>query len=1399
MLKYLRVIIMLLLVGMATRVSADNQGVRYITPETGLNNGAINDIVQDRDGFIWMATWDGITRYDGISFKTYKPDVVNEKSIQARQVIRLFVDAHGNLWAVTYAGVSRYNRYSDNFDRVAMEGTGFNYDVPNQSTNMVEAGGFLYFQNLNSIYVLSNSESSAEPVFNQVVLDEVLSLGNFSIFQGHDELLITKRLPGQNRSDIYAAEASVEQGAQVLKLSLRISLEGSVEELLPLEHNRFIIRKSTEIGQCNPEGSTWTYETLIDDLSAQNLLLTSTNVLWLVKNPGLESLDLHTGLRQLYDFTDEHQNLLLGNQISSLFEDFSGNLWIGHSGAGVSIVALSPKSFVSFRHNPEDLHSLSGNTVMCFGECTDGLLVSTDYNGLNFLRQDPATGVREFSKIEFPSEFTYSFDFQSIWNIAREGENKYWFASNFGLIESTRQGKNWKHVQHIIRNNEGMRLRRILLDDSNNLWLGTYNGLFLLPRNQRDSMNLFSYLPDPENPGALSSLVITDILLDSKNRMWLGTRDGGINLLMDDYSTLNMTSSTAPVLEFRKYRAGSGPGFLNNNEINCLYESYDGRIWAGTQGGGVNILNPESGEVEYITTNEGLPGNNVFGILSDEQGNLWLSTNKGICAISYYESERKISNYGPSDGIQGNVFMINAYFKDSRDMLYFGGRNGFTRFLPSQIAPNRIPPRIVLTDLQIFGEEIQTGDLRHKREILSRVLNETDTLVLSHKDYNVRIGVAAIHFQNPEENSVEYMLEGFNKRWIRLPKGENSISFANLDPGKYILNIKAYNSDNIPSPDVRRLQLIILPPWYKTWYGYLLFSLLTIAAILFLFQLILRQQILRHKIKLDSEQIENIKELNESKIRFFTNISHELRTPLNLVLSPIEYLYKHKDTSPNIKEQLSMSLRNAKLLKRLINNIIEFRKHEAGKAQLKLQRINIADFVLQVGKNFEILQPNMGIQMAYHVPDDVILADFDPSKIEHVLYNLLSNAFKHTDKGGTILITLENHFAKGFPRKDQKEEIVLTVFNEGKIIAPENLEKIFLRFYMGAAQGEGSGIGLSLAKSLVEMHMGSIEVKNIDSSGVEFKICMPRFNAATSLVKDSHVEHVLEDESYISRAMSVVKGAQAPASRKDPGSSDPASTDPEQKVLVIEDNSDLRTFYRTLLSDSFQFHEAENGKEGLEMADEIIPDLIICDVLMPVMDGIDVCKSIKGKLQTSHIPIILLTAKNAPEQIVSGYDAGADAYVVKPFETEVLISQIEALLQNRERIREKYTASGIYIELATSQPGSKDDYFMKTLNEELEGNLFNEDYNVVSLSKMLNISRNHLYRKVKALTGYSTVEYIRVYKLNKAAELLKTQKYSIKEVCFKTGFKDQSYFTKSFKNHFNQNPTEFIRSYSQAQ
>lgn len=1366
-----------------------DQQVSYLTPESGLNNGSINSIVQDRDGFIWIATWDGIIRYDGYTFRNYNPDVVNSKSLQSRQVHGMITDTDGRLWALTYAGVSRYNRKLDLFERIELDGEGLNYGTPYPHAELHEAGGRIYLKNITGMYLLEEGIGDENPVFRSMRCDILNQYGTYPLCVIDDQLHIILYSPPRDRSNVFRTEISGDSSDRELLLSFAYSLEGNISDILLLDNGKSVVIKDKEIGLMHRTDSTRYYETLIPDVSAREALITSNNEIWYLLNRGLGSYDFHSGERALYMHENRDFPLLLGNQINSLFEDFSGNLWIGHAGEGITLLNLKQKSFNTYRHDPDDPFSLPGNSVMCFNETNDGILVGTDYDGASHFSQDPMTGRKEFRKLVFPGHFWTPSNFISVWNIARESENIYWLATNMGLIKSTLQSGKWHHEQHFVSEEQGLRLRKLILDEYGNIWVGTYDGLFLIPHHQRDSMHWYRYMPDVNNPGSLSDVTITEILIDSKDRMWIGTRDQGINLLEDPYSTLNLTSSTAPELSFKKFSAGKGNKKLNNNEVNCLFEYYDGTIWAGTQGGGINILDPETGRIEYLTMEDGLPGNNVFGILSDEQGNLWLSTNKGICSITTFGSERNVSCYEPSDGIQGNVFMINSFFKDSRDMLYFGGRKGFTRFLPSQIQVNDVPPKIVFTDLFIFGNRMEINQKRHSKNILTKVLNETDSLVLSYKDYNLRIGVAAIHFQNPAENHVEFMLEGFDRKWNKLPPGENHINYANLDPGRYLLKVKASNSDGVWSGEIKKLHLTVTPPWYRTWYGYGLFTVIAITVIIALFRLILREQLLRHKVKLDAVQIENMKELNETKLRFFTNISHELRTPLNLVLAPIEYLYKFKDTSPTIREQLSMSLRNAKQLKRLINNIIEFRKHEAGKIQLKYQRSDITGFVRQVGRNFETLQPNMNIQLLYHIPEETVLTDFDAPKIEQVLYNILSNAFKHTPKGGTILVTLENKSEQNDAGSDDKELIVISVFNEGNTIPEEHLERIFDRFYQAGDLMEGSGIGLSVAKSLTELHNGTLQVSNIEQSGVEFRISFPRFTAVSNLTNDAGSKIMLEDNSDLTRAMSIVKGQLPERSDEEGG----------YKVLVIEDNAELRSFYRTLLSPSFQFHEAEDGEEGLEQVEEVGPDLVISDVVMPKKDGIEVCRQIKENLSSSHIPVILLTAKGAPDQIVEGYNAGADAYIVKPFESEVLLSQVSCMLQNRQRIREKYTASNIFMEAEIGEPRSKDDHFMKTLNGELEENLFNEDYNVVSLSKKLNISRNHLYRKVKALTGYSTVEYIRVYKLNKAAELLKTQKYSIKEVCFKTGFKDQSYFTKSFKNHFNQNPTEYIRSYSKAQ
>lgn len=1369
--------LILLLSGILLVSNLYSQNIRHLTTNNGLNNGAINDIVQDSTAYIWLATWDGITRYDGYTLKNYRPQPGNPHSLPARQVFKLYVDSQNNLWALTYMGISRYNRQKDQFDHVILEGFGDRYNLSPNNDIIFEENGVLYYKNLDQLYYHKLGSDGQETKFSKLNIQSDQFSSNYRIAYFNEKLFLLKYYGQRDESVLFRGLLTGLGDGMVLLLEYYHSFEGEITRVLSIDPESSIVVIDNTVCQFTNRNERKETALLMEDLVPQEMLLSSDNKLWMIpQEKGLGCLDLHSGIYELYDYDETRKDLLLGNQLSSLFEDFSGNLWIGHSGEGLSILNLNQKAFETYRNIPGDPNSLSCNSVMAFAEFKDGVLIGTDYEGVSIMSSDPKSGANKFSSMSFPEEFWSPPSFRSIWSIVKENDELFWMAGNFGLIRADYQEKRWELEQYSAIE-YATKLRKIVLDKSNNIWLGTYDGLVLYPFAQRDSMGHYLYLPDPANPNSIADINIIDILIDSKDRLWIGTRDRGVNLLKSNYSKLNLSSHTAPELNFQKFTADTSSGSLNNNEINCLFEYYDGSIWAGTQGGGINIIHPQSGEVEYLTREDGLPGSNVFGILSDEQGNLWVSTNRGLCSITTFGDSRQITSYNPSDGIQGNVFMVHSYYKGAKGMLYFGGRNGFTRFYPSEISQNLVPPKIILSDLKLFDHTLSVGEKVSKKTILHRTLNETDTLTLSYKNYNIRIGVAAVHFQDPGENRIEYKLEGFDREWNSLPSEERFINYSNLDPGWYKLQIKAANSDNVWTPDIRTLYLHITPPWYRTWYGYLLFFFIISAAIYSLFRLLVRQQVLKHKIRLDEKQMENIKQMNEGKLKFFTNISHELRTPLSLVLSPIEYIYKNKELSSEVKEQLSLSLRNAKMLKRLISNIIDFRKFDAGKIELKLHKADLKLFIQNIGKNFEILQTSDKIKLIYQLPDERTLADFDPGKMEQVMYNLLSNAFKHTRAEGTILISLDI----------REEQVHISVFNEGPNIPEEHLDKIFDRFHQVNNKREGSGIGLSVASSLVQLHKGELKVRNIDSNGVEFRISMPRFSdqelpeAADSLFTEAGNDVDLRNNASL--APTKPEGKQA--------------GEKELKLVVIEDNHELRSFYKTLLSDLYQFYEAENGALGIKLVEEILPDLVISDVVMPEKNGYELCSHIKEQMHTCHIPVILLTARGAPEQITQGYRSGADAYVTKPFENEVLLSQINSLIENRELVRNKYcSVEYSQEEDKEDRPLSKDDRFMQILNEDIESNLFNEDYNVVALSQKLNISRNHLYRKVKALTGFSTVEYIRIRKLNKAAELLKTRQYSIKEVCYKTGFRDQSYFTKSFKNHFKLNPTEYIKTHT---
>ncbi|MBV5312377.1 MAG: response regulator [Prolixibacteraceae bacterium] len=1352
---------------------------RYLRTNEGLYNGEINAIAQDQTGKMWFATWTGLANYNGFDFRFFKPELGNPKSLPDKKTHRILIGADNNLWLASLSGISVYDRSTDTFYPVAMEGYPTNDYYVN---NIYESKGFILIHTSRGIFLVDPKNKfkpglSAKRIFlfeNNIRVDDYAHYVN--LFE--DKIFIASDKDVYNPDRILIAEIALTQTDTILNVISRQIFNRNIKKVTYSNAEKKIFIGTVDgISVCETDKNYRIADQVyFKGRGITQLICASDHRLYCSGSvPELLWVDLNTGNTGKYLPDPLKFGALLDNNITCLFEDYSGNLWVGHQGLGLSILNLYRKAFYSYQRDPSNPKSLSENIVMCFNGSATETLIGLRQEGINVAtNQALKSGLPDFKSVSYSNQPLSSPSFNTVWDIAKESESVYWVSSDAGVAKLKRTSNGWIYggtgEEPLYT---GGTVRKVLIDKDGNLWVGSLSeGLLFFPALKNNpEKKYFVYSVDPSDKESLTDRTILTMKIDSKQRFWIGTNNG-LNLLKTPYNKLDLSGKTKPDLRFTQFVAVKpDKNYLNANEINCIYENADGKLWVATQGGGISIIDPETMTFSSMTIDSGLPGNDIQGILSDESGLKWISSNKGIVAYDQKNDTKHFTYYKGTDGLQGETFKVNSYYQSADGQMFFGGDNGFTTFYPGNIKLNPVPPKIGLTSFRIDNIVLNVGDTISKGNIFSQTIDGIKEIELPYNKNSFSVGVGINHFQYPEGNKITYKLDGFYDYWITIPASNRFAYFSKIPPGKYTLHISGVSSDNVAAESEKTILIHILPPWYKTWYFRTIILVLVLASFVYILIWLSNKQEKSFQQKIDAIAFEN----NENKMRFLTNIAHELRTPLSLVIAPIEDMKQNYTAiDPAWKNHLTLIYRNSNYLLTLINQIIDFRKLNAGKLQLNLQSTDIVSLVREVVSNFKGIESRRKTNLQITVPEKIILVDIDRQKIEEVLYNLLSNAFKHTSENKSIKVSLEK--VEGRINFSGKELIRITVFNEGKDISDEDKLKIFERFYKVSEKVEGAGIGLSFSKSLIEMHNGNISVESVDGIGVAFHVDLPfdhieitelapadldvHTNAWQEDVFESQEVHELENKGkYLT-------------------------------IVIVEDNIDLRTFLKGALSGLYNCYEAGDGKEGYEIITKTIPDIIISDVVMPKMDGYELCEKVKENGKTCHIPIILLTANNASDHVVAGYKRGADAYVTKPFDMSIIKAQISRLIKNRELIREKYMTQNFMVEVSQSNL-SKDDEFIVKLRQLLEDNLSESDFNVKKLSEDLNISTTHLYRKLKALTGLSPVEFIRVFKLQKACEMLSNTNYSIKEIGYGLGFNNLSYFVKCFREQFGITPSSF--------
>lgn len=1343
----------------------------YLRSWEGLPDGEINAIAQDSSGNMWLATWSGLIKYDGQQFIVYRPELGKKHSLPDKKIKNLIVDSENHLWITTSRYLCLYNADNNTFQLMEFEN-----QTPGimNILQVVEVNKMLVINTTDGLFTLPvDQKKNKDYTCKKQVVTHDGSLLNDYYYQisfFNETLLLCKQYPGEPVRLSYA-NLSVQNERIEINVDTTLIFKNRLQSFcyVPSDDRLFL---GTSSGLISFEAShpERVHQVHFENDNISQIYYASNHTVYAALSvPEIKYIDLHTGLTGNYSPNPNRPGSLLNNNVLSVFEDFSGNLWFGHQGQGISILKLWKKEFKTFRKDPNSSKSLSSNTVMCFEQSGEEFFIGCRTGGLNIIRNSELNAVSpEFEKVKWPAN-TYQFGWtEQIWDIEKQTDSLFWLGTNLGLFKLEKKPGGWKVEPFVGSPAINHNVRKIFTDKNGNIWCGTFSyGLIFIPdpRLNKSGIN-FQFTSNPGDQTSLTDNTIISIFTDSKNRFWVGT-ENGLNLLEKNYDNLNLSGNEIPKLTFKRFVAqNSNCSYLNNNEINDIVENYDGKIWISTQGGGINIFDVENNQWSHFTTKNGLPVNDVLGCLPDEDGNYWVSTTRGLVKLSRFEDKAEITHFDIKDGIQGDIFMVNSLYKASDGQLFFGGDYGFTSFYPDRIKSNKSTPKVSFTNLIIRNQIYEAGDTLSNGLILHKVLDRTPEIELPFKDNTFKIGVSSVHFQDPSKNQISYFLEGYHQDWQTISAANQFIEFVNLPFGDYKLYVRAISADNVPSAP-KILQIEINPPWYLAWYSVLVFVLISLALIIgFIFLMVHRQKLIYLR-KLADLAARN----NENKMQFLTNIAHDLRTPLSLIIAPVEDLKRNfTGNNPILDSHLNIISRNSSYLLRLINQIIDFQKSNTGKLTLIPERTDFSGLIRDIVMNFHGLESKSDVHIEVKTPDEPVFAVTDIQKVEEILYNLLSNAFKHTPAGESIEISLELVSVNN--RIDENARISLSVFNHGPEIAEEHLPLIFERFYKINEQAEGSGIGLSYTKSLVELLRGKIRAESVPGKGVLFTVELPVYYKDVEMLRPVFEESRIEKEKL--------------ASFESLGEIPEGET---RKVVIVEDNQELLGFLKNLFSRKYECFTAVNGAEGLEIINKEKPSVIITDVVMPVMDGLALIKEVKGNLETCHIPVILLTANNSDDARKTGYDIGADAYISKPFDIELLLAQAERLIKNRELIRDKYKSQNFMVEVDAHS--SKDTDFVQHVKNLLEEHISDPEFNVNLLSHQLNISTTQLYRRLKQLTGYTPVEFIRLMRLQKAHGLLISGKNTVKEVCYLTGFNNLSYFIKCFKEQFGVTPASF--------
>ena len=1294
---------------------------RHFSVEDGVSSNSVRAILQDKYGFIWFGTDDGLNRYDGTTVKFFRINVPG----MSEYISSLF-DGDDCIWVGTDDGLFTFDYETETFTPmkvITLKGvkiaTTVNVITEDKDGNLwlstVGQGIFRY--NRGQGYLEQYEFRGANGVMSSVMVDSdnqiwaITNWGTPSVAKLNkasnkfESFNLQYESQGQNSSSL----AILEDSSHTLWLG---TWDCGLQKI-----DKYTGKITTYLHPANGKGTKHIH----------TLMEYAPNELLIGSDDGLLLFDTMTCEYKLFTENETDPYSLSNRFVYPIVKDREGGVWIGTYYGGVNYIPANTAQFERFAYSRYS-NSVSGTVISGFCEDSHGnIWIASDDGGLNCY----STKDQRFSHY-LPDENKNSLSYHNVHALCMDGDN-LWIGTYTGGVNvlNTKNGsfKKYTTLQSDPTTLDGSSSYSIFKDRKNRIWVASMSGINLYNRPEDNFIRIKT----------LNALTI-DIDEDKEGNIWFSTQGRGVFR----YDPENQS--------WKNYTHNSQSGALNNDQVNCIQIDSSGNMWVGTMAG-LCKYNAHKDVFEPISLD--IPSRNICSIIED-QGVLWLTTTRGLVR---YTPKEGCQVFTKSDGLQSEQFLPNSALKASDGKIYVGSVSGFNAFYPYQIKMNKVIPPVVITGLEVFNKEIRIGD-----EMLPKALNQMEQLELSYKDNVFSLLYASLSYCTPEKNRYAYMLVGFDKDWNYVGS-QNKATYTNLPPGTYVFKVRATNNDGVWNEQEANLKIVIHPPFYWNTFSKILYFILLCIALTFFIRFLLRRSEKKHTAEITQLNVNKEKEVHEAKIKFFTMIAHEIRTPVSLIIGPLEKIMKSSIQMPEaLHNDLSIIDRNSQRLLFLVNQLLDFRKVEQEGMVMRYASQNIRQLLEAVCVRFKPFITQHGAHLEVEYPDADFTAMVDSEAVTKLISNLLTNASKYTKDKVILSCTAQ----------PEQHTFVVRVTDNGIGISKEEQQKIFKPFYQAMDNKPGTGIGLSIVKSIVELHNGCIEVESEVGKGSSFIVTFPiEQSVATTQEGENSVINSMLPEDILQESL-------------------PSATTRNKPVmLIVDDNEEMLNFLSSSFSSQYSIVTAEDGVEALEKLKENDVTLIVSDWMMPRMDGVEFCKTLRSDQAISHIPFILLTAKTDINSKIEGMDCGADAYIEKPFSVQYLEACIKNLLDLRNLLRQKFSKMPM-VPLNSIASNTVDNKFLTSINEIIEANFSNPELTVDFLAEQLCISRSGLFAKIKTLANITPNELIQIVRLKKAATLLTENKYRINEICYMVGFNNPSYFAKCFQKQFGIKPGEFV-------